>query len=495
VPLSERPVWTQLRRLVRQQQARKTYGHHKVQRVIGALIMGNFVTACAQKQFDPTETLYPDLWYLIETVWNVIFIGELIWNAFAHWFRDFWCSAWNIFDVLVVGLSIPTMLRMDLGSFSRLRMLRAFRVFRLFKRVESLNKLLMALATSIPGMLNAGFVMFLVTCIYGMLGVDLFGKFADSGSIINLEGEKMHLETSRGLSYGEEYFGSLGRSLYTLLQVLTAESWSEAVARPAMFSKNGSFMAIYFVSYIMLNGIILTNVVVTVLLDRMLGPSDQPISEAEAEQMEKEATRLARFEYEVDSLEAECRMKLDQLTEVLLGIHGLVQNKGASRNNGRSIRRRHKLVDAGIAGEIATGVDAQASFPSRETSQDDLHLPPPLVEALPPRQVQSSQCFRTTTVAAGLTPKASSPMGNTRNTTPMSPEAVQLLPVVHVLAVTAAQVANGYEPGRAMPPPLVYPPASSPLEGSCSSRDSLEAEAIPMQSRWRSTVFNGVLPA
>ena len=31
----------------------------------------------------------------------------------------------------------------------------------------------------------------------------------------------------------------LFRSLYTLFQVLTGESWSEAVARPTMFGKGG----------------------------------------------------------------------------------------------------------------------------------------------------------------------------------------------------------------------------------------------------------------
>ena len=34
--------------------------------------------------------------------------------------------------------------------------------------------------------------------------------------------------TPRGYHYGQEYYGTFGRSLYTLFQVLTGESWSEA---------------------------------------------------------------------------------------------------------------------------------------------------------------------------------------------------------------------------------------------------------------------------
>merc|ERR1719215_2246528 len=386
-------------------------------------------------------------------------------------------------------------------------MLRAFRVFRLFKRIESLNKLLTALATSIPGMMNAGFVMLLVTCIYGILGVNLLGKFAEGGTVINSEGEVIIIETQRGLSYGEEYFGNLGRSLYTLLQILTAESWSEAVARPAMFAENGMWLAIYFITYILLNGIILTNVVITVLLDKMLG--DQPMSDAEVTaQMEREALRLARFEYEVDSLEAECRMRLDQLTEVLLGIHALVHtNGGASRNNGRSIRRRRKLVDACTAGDSATGdsggttaaaspgLDVQTSSPSREVSQDDLQV----VGSISPRPTHSSGCCgTTTTVAVGAPSKASSAMANGIHAVGLSPEAVQLLPVVHVLAVTAAQVTNGHEPRQAMPLPRVQPPAGSALETFDSFDDILEAEATPIHTRfsfpWRRNMLHGIVP-
>ena len=35
--------------------------------------------------------------------------------------------------------------------------------------------------------------------------------------------------------YGQEYWGNFMKSLYTLFQVLTGESWSEAVARPILF--------------------------------------------------------------------------------------------------------------------------------------------------------------------------------------------------------------------------------------------------------------------
>ena len=57
---------------------------------------------------------------------------------------------------------------------------------------------------------------------------------------------------------------------------MTGESWSEAVARPLMFGlyKNAFLVAIYFVSFILLMQIVLTNVVVAVLLDKFV--ADEP---------------------------------------------------------------------------------------------------------------------------------------------------------------------------------------------------------------------------
>lgn len=89
--------------------------------------------------------------------------------------------------------------------------------------------------------------------------------------------------TTRELPYGYEYYGSFFRALYTMFQVLTGESWSEAVARPLIFGRDGDsspswFSAIFFVSFILLTQIVLVNVVVAVLLDQFV--TDPPKEEA-----------------------------------------------------------------------------------------------------------------------------------------------------------------------------------------------------------------------
>ena len=58
--------------------------------------------------------------------------------------------------------------------------------------------------------------------------------------------------------YGWEYFGTFNRALFTLFQVLTGDSWSEAVARPIMFGlyQNAIFASIYYVFFILLMQIV-----------------------------------------------------------------------------------------------------------------------------------------------------------------------------------------------------------------------------------------------
>ena len=275
-------------RKLRQEEARQLYTNPRVQWFIAFLIMGNFFTNIVEKQIDPDGTIYAPEWLVIENIWNSIFVVELAWNMFAHWGCSTWkghflCSGWNLFDFLVVSVSVPGMLGIDLGSFSQLRMLRAFRVFRLFKRIKSLNKIIVSLTNAVPGLVNAAIVQFLVMCIYAILAVDLFKDYAEEGEYTNIEGQTVPLLTTRGMTYGYEYYGNFFRSLFTLFQVLTGESWSEAVARPVIMAEGiwPYVGGIYFVSYIIICGIILVNVAVAVLLEKMV---DIPNKEDEEEE-------------------------------------------------------------------------------------------------------------------------------------------------------------------------------------------------------------------
>ena len=79
-----------------------------------------------------------------------------------------------------------------------------------------------------------------------------------------------------------------------MFQVLTGESWSEAVVRPVLFGWNSGepfaafIIGLSFISFFVLTAIVLQNVVVTVLLDAFLA------TPAGAEEKKESAAELAR---------------------------------------------------------------------------------------------------------------------------------------------------------------------------------------------------------
>ena len=134
-------------------------------------------------------------------------------------------------------------------------------------------------------------------CIYAILAVELFSPFGQNGdypihwqslcetengtACAELDQETVSSMTARGYTNGYEYYGTFSRALFTLFQVMTGESWSEAIARPLIFGwdANSFVAAAFFVSFIILTQIVLINVVVAVLLDKFSSGPEEEIEE------------------------------------------------------------------------------------------------------------------------------------------------------------------------------------------------------------------------
>lgn len=290
-----------------QAQVRAFYGNSVVTMAVALLIVLNFIGNILEKEIDPSSmfgaswgrpdrpTKYPEVWLWMEGTFNVLFAIELVINWYGLWFSQFWRSGWNIFDFIVVVNGLLNLAKVDLGPLSLLRMLRAFRVFRLFKRVKSLNKIITALVKAVPGVVNAFTIMLIVMCIFAILAVEFFSAFGADGeyttTYVDEEGTLRNVTVSsisaRGLGYGDEYFGTFSRSLYTMFQVMTGESWSEMVARPLVFGWSGWATGLFYVTFILLTQIILTNVVVAVLLEKMVADDDDDNSQQHYHQQQQ----------------------------------------------------------------------------------------------------------------------------------------------------------------------------------------------------------------
>lgn len=322
---------------------------------MACLIVVNFLTHIVEKEIDPLGDVYTREFLALEYIYNIMFTIELAINMYSQSCKAFWGCGWNRFDFFVVGIGIVSMFNVPLpGSFRMLRMFRAFRVFRLFRRVQSLNKIITALARAVPGVVNAFLLLAIVMCIYAILAVELFIKIGENCH----EDDAILAPSNRGACFGEEYFGSFSKSLYSFFQVLTGESWSEAVARPVLWAHTDPWLsagsAIFFVSFVLVTAFVLTNVVVAVLLDKMVDSCETQSDTCEIERATPEnycnfvsptangglSGRLASIEgqlHQLTKFTLEMRADLDstkqdirtQIAEVLTAVNGLGRHKSS----------------------------------------------------------------------------------------------------------------------------------------------------------------------
>jgi len=302
------------------------YGNQKTQIFVAILIGANFLTNIVEKEVDPFRRKDPDVWQTLEDTYNVIFLIELLVNFYGSFFLEFWKSGWNIFDLIVVTVGCLSLLDVQLGPLEMLRMLRAFRVFRLFKRIQSLNKIMTSLGRAVPGVINAFGLMLIFMCIYAILAVDLFANFGEGGVYYTngngtWDDTAVDSGTARGFYYGAEYYGTFFRALFTLFQVLTGESWAEAVARPLLFGSSPVVCALFFITYILLVGVVLINVVVAVLLDKMVAPDPPEGEDAGLSEASVTVTRQATKEsVDVDQLKQSMEEELKSIRAELASV-------------------------------------------------------------------------------------------------------------------------------------------------------------------------------
>ena len=99
-----------------------------------------------------------------------IFVVELAAKFFAQR-GQFFRSGWNIFDFIIVGVSLVP----GNGGLSVLRALRILRVLRVISVVPSLRRVVEGFVTALPGMGSVFLLMGIVFYIAAVMATKLFG--------------------------------------------------------------------------------------------------------------------------------------------------------------------------------------------------------------------------------------------------------------------------------------------------------------------------------
>ena len=201
-----------------QLRCRQFYEGNVSQLITAGLITASFVITIAETQAQPADgTTAAAIFYVIGELFNWIFTVELLFNFYCTFLLDFIRDGWNWFDTFVVASRF--LLSSLVGGAQVLRCVRAVRVFRLFKRIPALLRLIRALATSMPRVLNAFALVLILQSIYAILAVQFFADApAEDGC------------GDEGACPGE-LFGSFGRAFFTMFQIATLDAWSDVSRR------------------------------------------------------------------------------------------------------------------------------------------------------------------------------------------------------------------------------------------------------------------------
>ncbi|NXN81088.1 SCN5A protein, partial [Bombycilla garrulus] len=278
--------------------------------VIMGLICLNMVTMMVET-YEQSETK-TNVLSKINILFVTIFTAECVLKLLA--LRQYYFSnAWNIFDLVVVIMSLVALLLSSIGKafehflpptlFRVIRLARIGRILRLIRGAKGIRTLLFALMMSLPALFNIGLLLFLVMFIYAIFGMANFAYVKMEGGIDDMFN-----------------FQTFANSMLCLFQITTSAGW-DGLLSPILNTGppfcdpniNGTvgecgkpaIGIIYFVSYIIISFLIVVNMYIAVILENFnaateesaepLGEDDFDIFYEIWEKFDPEATQFITF--------------------------------------------------------------------------------------------------------------------------------------------------------------------------------------------------------
>jgi len=222
-----------------------------------------------------------DVLRFIDTVALSIFVVEIAIKLIVYRLK-FFRQPWNLFDFFIVAISLAP----ASDGLTVLRALRILRALRLMSAVPKMRIVIQALLSAVPGMSSVVALLCLVFYVAAVMATKLFGADFDA------------------------WFGTVGRSAYSLFQIMTLESWSMGIVRPVM--EIYPYAWVFFVPFILLVTFAVMNLFIAIIVNSM---HDAAAEDAEKQQSAHDdvlrdlCDQVKALTVEIDSLK-----KTSQLT-------------------------------------------------------------------------------------------------------------------------------------------------------------------------------------
>jgi voltage-gated sodium channel len=229
-----RDLMTAIRKL-----CQKIYQNDKFEKAIMALIVINAIIFGIETYDISHQTM--GILKNIDNIILLIFVFEIFIRIAAEG-KSFFGENWNRFDLIIVLISsIPTQ-----GQLSVIRVLRVLRTLRIISTFPNLQRMVESMFRSVNGVVAIGVLLCIVSYVFAIMASLLFSSSVS----------------------GEYYFGNLGRSLFSLFQIMTLESWSDGIARQ-IIEDHGWGAALFFVVFIISTSFTFLNMFIAVFTNTM----------------------------------------------------------------------------------------------------------------------------------------------------------------------------------------------------------------------------------
>merc|ERR1719409_416309 len=245
----------------------------------------------------------PGYWYVIELVFCLVFLAELLARLYYHrmnFFTNYSNRKWNIADFCIVMMSVlDTFVFTPIGMGGGGRLVSMLRFIRLMRLIRLIR--LMHLFKELWLVANGLFESSKTLCWVALMIVAFIYICAIFTTLVIGKNDKLYdsyFMQSGGWDH-EEYFRTVPRSMFTLFQIVTFESWSERIVRHVMQKQPG--MVIFFVGFIAIASFGLLNIVVGVVVESTLSTSEKDESKVKRAQ---ERDRQRVFDHLLEIFEA-----------------------------------------------------------------------------------------------------------------------------------------------------------------------------------------------
>ncbi len=224
----------------------------------------------------------------------IVFTAELLLKIFA-WRLEFFRSGWNLFDLVIVGISwVP-----GTQSLQVLRSLRVLRVLRLLHVIPMMRRIVEALFSALPGMGAILAVLAVLVYASAVMATNMFGHSQDPDV--------------------EMLFGDLAASSFTLFQVMTMDGWRNEVVQKVM-DDGHPWAWIFFLSFIFLASFAVLNLFIALIVEAL---------QAEQEKVAEE--HMDHLEEDIEDVERAMLKKGDEILNVIAELRQEIEELKAQR--------------------------------------------------------------------------------------------------------------------------------------------------------------------